>query len=590
MIRMAITTPDRRNNPTNQTRWPKMTSSTNRGDIADWARTIRALAKQTGTELSVKEYIESQGARNNDAVHVGVVGALNAGKSNLVNSLLEKKLLPVSPMASRLSFLIRPVDGAGEEHFVISGARKSLDDLPSVSPAETGAVCIPVYINNKWLGARQMWLSEREALDVPDDELRSAVHRAIRGVDVVLLVIDSLMPMRRSETVALSECAHRGLPVIVALAKTDIHSAEERQSISEYATKQIQDYAPGTTLVEIGIAAGRADGVERLKDAIDEIIATVDFSSVRFHQMIEEFLCAVGLTSAAAAAGLDIQNKTREERASETRRRKLAVDQQALLWSGIEAQLQTRRQELDEQIRKGLTDKEAAITDGLMHDLESRTDIKAWWERDLPYRLSRELRAAAESLSGMANRRILADIQWLQTELTRCFRLPPASIQVTANVALEGGELPRRDILLRDTNKIRIVARLGQAAAVIVAGRLLLSASLGGTTMGLSILAGLAAEQFTMFTASKDRQKAREQLSGLIQKALMDYALDVSRKLKAGYQEILEALREQQQQWQRGQDSALKTIEATGAANEIDWAGLASRATALESEMRATIA
>jgi GTP-binding protein EngB required for normal cell division len=566
-----------------------MTSAMNRDKTADWVRSIRTLAKQTGVESAVKEYLENQTAENTDAVHIAVLGALNTGKSNLVNTLLERRLLPVSPLASGLSFLIRPADATEKEHFVAGGAIQSLDGLASVSGADPGTARVQVFVDNPWLAARQLWLAEPEALDAPDHELNSAIQRAVRGVDFVVLTIDSLMPMRRSETVVLAECARRGLPLIVALMKTDLLSSEERQSMGEYLNKQIQDWAPGITLVEIGLAPGCATGVEQLKEEIDEILATSDFTSVRFHQDVEEFLCAVGLISTAAAAAIDIQNKTKEERAADGRRRKLAADEQGALWSGIEGQLQLRRHELDDQIRKGLDGKNLAITDVLLHDLESRTDIKAWWERELPYRLSRELRAAAESLSGMANRRIAADIQWLQSELTRCFRLPPAAIQLPANIGLEGGDFPHKDISLRDTNKMRIVARVGQAAAVIMAGRLLLTAGLSGATMGLSILAGLAAEQLTMFTASKDRQKARAQLSGLIEKASIEYAVDVSRKLKAGYDEILTALREQQARWERAQGTALRAIEASVSSSQIDWTQVTEQASALERELRAAI-
>jgi GTP-binding protein EngB required for normal cell division len=453
-----------------------------RSKPGQWLESIRALAKATGSEPEGLHYLAHLNDEHCPTTRIAVLGACNVGKSNLVNGLLGKRLLPVSALPSQRAFTIECTDGAQPERCTFGGADRPLSDLTSLAAADSTAPPVAIRVRDRWLAERQLSIAEKTALDVPDAELMGAIHRGLREVDIVVLAIDSLMPVRRSETIVLSECTRRGLPTIVALMKTDRLPPEERGAISEYVTKHVQAYARTSSVVEIAITSNETTGVEQLKEAIDHTLADTDFRTVRFRQTVEEFLSALEPISIAAQAALEIQKKAGEDRTAEHRRRQLAADEQAALWPAIENRLQARRQELDEKIRKGLDLKRQSIAELLMHDLEGRTDIKTWWQGELPFRLSRELRAAAESLSATANRQIAADLRWLQDQLTRTFRLPQAAIDVDTNVALDGGGLSTKDLALWDTNKMRIVTRVGQAAAVVMAGRLLFTAGLSGAT------------------------------------------------------------------------------------------------------------
>lgn len=82
----------------------------------------------------------------------------------------------------------------------------------------------------------------------------------------------------------------------------------------------------------------------------------------------------------------------------------------------------------------------------------------------------------------------------------------------------------------------------------------------------------------------------RTHLDSAVQKASTEYALDVSRKLKAGYDEIVVALKQQQQQWQRAQDTALKMVQSATAGKDTGWQSIVDRSKALEQELRGAIA
>jgi hypothetical protein len=153
-------------------------------------------------------------------------------------------------------------------------------------------------------------------------------------------------------------------------------------------------------------------------------------------------------------------------------------------------------------------------------------------------------------------------------------------------VNIEPAEFLQQRLDLWDTNKLRIVTRLGTAASVVAAGRLLLTSGLGAGTIALGILAGLAAEQVANYAVSKDRAKVRVELDKLIAKASLDYVKDVSARLKAGYREITESVKEQQRSWHEAQIQALEALQARGASEQPDWQSILDRAAALKLEMR----
>ncbi|MGC4054460.1 MAG: GTPase domain-containing protein [Paludibaculum sp.] len=560
------------------------------GPAADWLQALRDLARLTGAGAEHLRGLEQLPPASSPDTHLAIAGAPNTGKSSLINGLLSRRLLPVSTLPSKYTFTIASSEDGEAESYISGGVEHPLSQPPSaLSPGAADNV-IPVRLRDNWLAGRRLSLLETPALDAAGADLMEAVHRAVRGADIVLLLMDSSMAVRRAETVLLSECARRGLPVIVVLTKTDQLSAEEQSTLGDYVGRQVQAYAPGALVVETAVTSAASHGLDHLKQVIDDCLAAADFRAIRPRQTAEEFLHALEPIAAAAEAALTLQKSSAAERNEQKQRRRLATDEQATLWTGIENQLQLRRQQLEQRIRTELDTRRQSIADLLLHDLEGRSDVKVWWERELPFRLNRELRAAAEGLSGAANRHISADLHWLQEELARCFRLPRAAVSVEGHVALDGGDAPRKDLALWDTNRLKIVTRLGQAAALLVAGRLLLTTTLGGATLGLGILAGLAAEQAMIVVAQKDREKVRQQLDTVIQRATLEYSQDISRKLKAGYGEILEELRCQQQRWANAQDSAERMLQSSASAGETDWQPVVDQCRHLEEQIRGTAA
>ena len=158
------------------------------------------------------------------------------------------------------------------------------------------------------------------------------------------------------------------------------------------------------------------------------------------------------------------------------------------------------------------------------------------------------------------NKQIASDVNWLREQLAKRLEyvLPPP---VDYGVVVEASLRERSDVTLADTNVLRIVSRIGTAAAVFGAGTLLATAGIGGAAMAASIGAGLLADQLIRYQTGRDRQSVRREMESTIAQAEFSYAEDVSRKLSEGYDRVLDDLKQQQLLWQRTRLEALRAFK-----------------------------
>jgi hypothetical protein len=261
-----------------------------------------------------------------------------------------------------------------------------------------------------------------------------------------------------------------------------------------------------------------------------------------------------------------------------------------MVWMQIEHQLNLRRDKVEEQIRSHLIANQDKTLAFLTYDLDRTNDVKAWWERDMPFRLRHELQAQAAGIAASIDRQLAADRKWLQEELHRQFKYPLA-LGLEPGLALDEPGVDGRSLPLADAQKLKVVARVGTAAIVIAAGTLFATAGIGGAVVATSLLAGLAAEQWNMHQTSQNREKVRGELNTLVGRGCVSYASDVSAKLKNWYDKVIESVKQVQGQWQQAQIQALQVAKqkADSAAGRTDWADILRQSEALLSKIKPPI-
>jgi hypothetical protein len=87
-----------------------------------------------------------------------------------------------------------------------------------------------------------------------------------------------------------------------------------------------------------------------------------------------------------------------------------------LEWERIRLELDKRRLQLDQKLQLDITVAKTELLETLSLELRKTPDPKSWWERDLPFRMRRELIALGRKSETYILTAIARDFEWLQTE------------------------------------------------------------------------------------------------------------------------------------------------------------------------------
>lgn len=543
--------------------------------MSEATRSIQRLAQRTGLtsildELGIDENIQLAGG-----ARVVVVGGVNVGKSTLINALVGRDVLPISLARSTVGISIYP---GNDEAVQIDGQRLPLTAVKSTR-ATAHSADILVTLSNKWLEAGDLRLVERAPLDASDADLDSMIEASLRSADAIVIVIDALMPVTRTDAAVLVECADRWLPVIVALSKGNHLAAEERVAVLEHVERHVASAGLDSPVIDTEAMGG----IERLRGAIDESVAVVDLVGLRLRRRRRALLSALKVLELAAQAGLEIETTNARDREFEGKKRQYRVEAEALEWAEIEQRLSASRQKLDEWVRGDLERSCAAIRGEIFADLERTEDVRQWWERDLPARLQRELRAVFAQVSGTISDHVARDIRWAQDELDRLFRISRVAEFGQPRVDVGGVAIEPPSISLSKTRALRIASRIGTAATLVLAGVALTHAGWAGAALAAPALAGLAADEIARRVAAKDRDAVRLEVERLLQRAWLDYSTQISAELRSSYDAILSTVKAEQETWRRKQLAVAPGPPA--ARDSIDWQHVLGEIARLVSEI-----
>jgi GTP-binding protein EngB required for normal cell division len=554
-----------------------------------WIITARTLAEKAGCEQAIRPILDQVVDTQRETINIAVVGGPNSGKSSRINALLGHKVLPVSGLASNCAFTIQPTGSGEGQWFTAGDTSVPLKDLASAieaNPADSKKY--RVHVDSDWLSEKSIQLIEKPALDAIDEELDALIEECLRGADLVVLLIDALMPVRRSEVKFMNGCVQRKLPLIVAMSKADKVPNDERATVTAYVVKHAESYDVGIPVVDTYVTPTLTSGIDDLRQEIGQCLSKADLSAIRREEVGHVLQAAINIITVAVQASVEAQNKSQAELDREIKQRKHQIESMSLEWMKLDQAMHQKRQKLDDQIRIFLEENHNTVIEGLFYDLERNTDVKAWWQRDLPFRLHRELKSLASQLSVSINKKITDDIKWLQDELLRRLKFPLQILAEPTFSICETGQTQedQKKLPLSDSHLFRIISRLGTAASVIMAGSFMVTAGIGGIGLAASVLAGLTAEQVALYNTRKDRSIVRSEIEKLVRQASHEYAIDVSHKLKAGYDEILSNLKQHQERWQQAQ---LQSLTAYAQKNQakcgFDWQDLLRETNELKNEI-----
>lgn len=559
--------------------------------LGNWIEETGHLATKVGCIDAIEPVLQMLKRLSRDSVSIAVIGSPNSGKSSLINQVLQKKLLPVTVLESNTQFSIGSVTDENREGFFIAGdqVRRSLDDLHKKSlDSSSNSKMVDIYIVNQWLKENGFCLIEKPPLDLSDeDEIRDLFQSLLEEADCVMLTIDALMPLKRAELQFLCECSKQSIPVVIVVSKVDRLLEEEWADVLAYISKHTEFFSAPLKIISTSTKSTKSfeNSIDELKLAIQKAVDEIDVLAVRIQRVIYTLLSILDTIHSAILTGIEVQTKTELEQEFELKQNQQKLDAQQLVWQEIEQKLNDKRHKVDTLLRDHLQKNQTAILEVLLYELDRTNDIKTWWERDLPFRLDRELRGLAGQLSKNINQQILSDLKWLQEEVSRQFKYPLKTLS-EPSALVDSVSIEQREVVLSNSNTLKIFSRIGTAASVILAATIL-APGLAGAGLAASVIAGLTTEQLIRWNTIQERELIRLELSKVIERARHQYALEVSRRLKENYNQIIFELKQHQLRWQQAQLQTLVTVRRNNL-NEVDinWKALEQQTNQLMSKIK----
>ncbi len=161
---------------------------------------------------------------------IAIVGAPNAGKSTLTNTLLGQKLTIVSPKVQTTRNSIRAIVIDGDAQII-------LIDTPGIFIPREDKILERVIVKSAW--------------------------QALREADHICFVVDASVGMNRENTRILGDLKKENLPLTVAINKIDLlKKSALLETFAKLAELEIIDIIP--------ISAKNNDGVDKLKTILNE--------------------------------------------------------------------------------------------------------------------------------------------------------------------------------------------------------------------------------------------------------------------------------------------------------------------------------
>lgn len=162
------------------------------------------------------------------------------------------------------------------------------------------------------------------------------------------------------------------------------------------------------------------------------------------------------------------------------------------------------------------------------------------------------------SATQFVNQELVKTMQWLQDELLKQFR---CKISLTTGVVGDKANGPiqnTNEVSIADTQKLKIVTRIGTAATVIAAGALFATSGIGGIIMAVSMVSGLGAEFFMRKQNNDSKEQIKKHIPDIVERANLQIVTDYDSKIMDVTSELISHMQSLKSDWL---ESSKKSIE-----------------------------
>ncbi|MUG98103.1 GTPase [Scytonema sp. UIC 10036] len=523
---------------------------------------------------------------------VAVVGEFNRGKSTLINRLLRRFVVPVGNLST--TAVVTSMMAGEQDQMIVRFAKKhsevrpleelSWSDLLAIDAAGNEREVfagVQVTLNDTWLRSLDIELIDTPGTGDLNGQRGAVVNDVLSQCDAVVMVVTAISPFGMREATLLKEqVMGRHIDrILVVVSHLDTIDRAQRARLLHHI--QERAIAISETIPVLPLHPIDDSPEDVVLDAVRHQIATMVSGSRRAWRsqqvagQLASYLSNLVKIGEDAIATARLDPIAREQALKQAQEEARASE---LHWQKIRRELDKRREQCYKKLQEKILNAKDELIDLLTFDISRTQNPKFWWERELPFRLRRELPAIGRKSEDLLMSAIARDFECLQKEVSHAFNIQMTwkAVESTPTQSLE---IKPQELELSDLQQYRLMARIGSSVAMV--GGYVFGGPIGViTNLGIAILG----ENFLNKTLEEQRQLITAQFTTIVDRAFDEHCQRVSERLRHLYDQLIADTKHQQSIWKSAKNTTV--AESTFVSiNETAWQQVIASASALKTEM-----
>lgn len=500
------------------------------------------LLKQIAGELDAanvyEEYQTLVNALDSEKIRVGVLGQENSGKTTFINALLETSI-PTSNLPSGINYVI----SYGEEN---------------TETKEDKAVIM--QSNNLWLKENNVNVLEINREIILDKITQVDLCNILVNCDACIYMLSAQAALSRTDMFILQNLSEIGIPTFLVLSRTELLCDEDYSQVLSFVKDNLNRFS-NVQICDKRISLLTKQHSKEIQESVANLLSKTDVATTRLSFNDFYFGYALSKLYSKCQEKINACQEKQEEIEKHAVEKECKLNEKLTEWLKIETQLRQKTTDISDKLRVLLDNRKNDIIRRLSHDIDVCGDIKLFWEKDFPFRLEEMMKVEFQSGIQKVNQELIKTMQWLQDELLKQFRC-----RMSLTVGVVGDEIHNSteltDIDIADTNKLKIITRIGTAATVIAAGALFATSGIGGIVMAASMVSGLGAEFFMRKQMNESKDKIKQHLPEIVSRAQIQLVTDFNQKVQNVTDELISNLHTLKSEWQENSQKEIEQEKA----------------------------
>jgi hypothetical protein len=501
-----------------------------------------------------------------------VAGGIGSGKTNLINKLLDRTIIPARSIADTEAAIIQVRSGSIEElHYLLPGNQPVKLPLSEagwkeltehISSSSEGMVEVRV------LGSRFLDLGLR-LIEIEHDLSPSPqVLEALAVCDIALMTVSALAPLSLSDLALIEEhfLARKTPRLAIVITRLDQCETGEQARLLNYIRTRLEIWKDrlvlGTTSARRSLPTASEvtfAGIDELRTLVEQWSHDSDHAKLLERQALSE-LAEISRQALAKCRGREQALLLKqEERKTAISALRDQINRIKLDWSDLKLETSRRAIEAGDELRSWLLAQKADLLDQILPELNNQPDPKGWWEKTLAFRLRKFVGHYGKEAEVRIRQRMNADTLWLQEKASQITKRRTALAPDVVGIDLKGIASAPENTNVPNLNQQRLYARIGLGGVTVLA-------YLVGGPLGIGIAGVAASIGGTILTELKFNDKVEKQKTQLAKKLdeIVDQILSSSAtlirvRLSELYMRLCLQLETEEREWLKARLAGLES-------------------------------